>query len=162
MAAEASMAEDAMESELADDALSDFMADDSAEDDAMEESAMDDVDDAEDEVLPADDDGGESGATNPAPSTTTTGGLFPDEPVRLFDSVPAIEGLLADLPAPRTDLLASRCGLELDDLTELEIVGFLPIEIGGDPAEVFAVLTEDGSDSAIIADQNCQLLTAEG
>ncbi len=144
--------EDAMEDEAMEE--SNAMASD-----AMEESAMDEDDSEaaeEAEVVPAE---GDVAQSSPEPTTTTrAGGLFPDEPVRLYDEVPAIEGLLTDLPAPRVDLLNSRCGLELDEQLDLEVVGYLPIEIAGAPAEVFAVLTQDGTDSAIIVDEGCEQL----
>lgn len=143
---------------------SDAMASDSPQESALDESAMEDSamdddamdDDAmeESEVVPDE----EAGEQSPSPSTTTTGGFFPGEPVREYDEIPEIEGLLADLPEPRTDLLESRCGLQLDGQLDLELVGYLPITIGGVPAEVFAVLTQDGSDSAIVVDEGCEQL----
>ncbi|MGH1489443.1 MAG: hypothetical protein ACRBK7_08650 [Acidimicrobiales bacterium] len=141
---------------------SDATAEDAMEEEAMDDSAMDEAaeEGAFDEVTPRDDDDGAS-SSEAAPSTTATsrtGGLFPEDPVMSYSSVPDPDSVLAELPDPRPDLLASRCGLDLNDEIDLEIIGYLPIEIAGEPAEVFAVLTQDGSDSAIIVDENCEEL----
>lgn len=171
---------------MADDASDAVAAEPEArlESDMMEESMEDSADDsafdadaaateesadslaggaAGSEVVPDVDDDSEeaSPATTAVASTTTSGGFFPQEPVMQYAAVPEVDGIFVDLPAPRGELESSLCGFELDGaLVDLEITGYLPIEIAGAPAELFAVLTQDGSDSAIIVDESCEQLTA--
>lgn len=114
---------------------------------AEAESAADEPASAEaDRAAPADGEG------------TTRSGLFADEPRMFFDGVPDVDEVLADLPERRVDLERSACALDVEVPAGSEVVGFLPIEIGGGPAEILVVVDASGVESGIIVDDACRVM----
>jgi hypothetical protein len=75
----------------------------------------------------------------------------------VFDEVPDPD-TLQDLPEPEPDLSLSRCAGELE-VGGLEPVGFLPIEIAGEPAELHLLVAADGAEVRLLVDDRCAPLT---
>lgn len=102
----------------------------------------------------------ESSAQLAPTSTTISGGFFSDEEIEearaFYASVPGpteLDELLAgELFAP--ELSACAAVLDLDD--NLELVGFAPISIDGEEAEVLVLVdSDDGSESVMVVDDTC-------
>lgn len=133
-----------------------FMDADDEEDDAMEEEEEAMEDEAADAAAssgPADE-GGDA--------ESTEGGFFPDEPIMTFSSVPdpdtAMEAL-SDLPEFRSDVFRSNCGESLGLPDDSTVGSFAPIEIAGEPAELFLIVGSDGAESPLIVDAGCEPLS---
>lgn len=126
---------------------------DAGDEEAMEEEeAMEDDEAMEDSAEAESADAGETAAT----TTTRAGGLFPQEPVLFFDELP--QDLVAELASvdELRDVAASNCGPELALGDGVEIVGYLPVELIGLPAELFALIDQNGQEQAILVDtQGC-------
>ncbi len=86
------------------------------------------------------------------------GGFAPLEPVAVFDEVPDPADVLDELPAPFEELERSSCSLDLELEPGSEPLGFLPIEIGDEPAEIYVVVDGDGRESVLIVDGRCETL----
>lgn len=126
------------------------------EDDAMDEEAMEDDEAMEEE---SDGEAADSQATGPAPEEPE-GGFFPEDPVLFFDTPPDADQVLRDrAPNFRADVAQSQCGDFAAPLTDGSVLGYLPIEIAGEPAELFVLVRENGTESALILMvDSCQLL----
>ncbi len=151
------------ESEAAEAAAEAPAADSDAADEAMEDDAMEEEEAMEDEDDSAEEDA-ESDTEQSSPSNETgEGGFFPEDPVLFFDSPPTVEEALDRIAVgaeeTREDLSLSACAEILPELSELEPVAYLPIEVAGEPAELFVLLNEDGSETTIIVDGSCSQLT---
>ncbi|MGI9595680.1 MAG: hypothetical protein ACR2QK_05950 [Acidimicrobiales bacterium] len=143
------------QSQAGDAAMDTAEATESAEaaDEGEEEAMNDAAEDAADED--AADDGRAATTTTPAAQQAPAGGFFPDEPVMSFAQVPDTESILEDMPPTRLDVGQSNCGLGFEAPAGLEVVGFLPIEIEGERAELLVLVDGAGSESAVILDEAC-------
>ncbi len=147
--------EESQRAESESSAAGETMAADESAEDAMEESSEESDDEAMEMV--------EEEAAESQPATTTAGaadgGFFPQEPVKSFAAMPDGDSILSDMPSPRPDLTQSNCGLDYQPPDGSEILGFLPIEIGGAPAELLILVDENGEETAVVLDDTCgQLL----
>ena len=125
-------------------------ADEEAMEEAMEDDAMED-DEAMEDSEDAEAEGAD--AAEAAPTTTAqTGGLFPQEPVLFFDELP--QDLLAELASvdELRDITQSNCAPELTLADGVEVVGYLPVELAGLPAELFSLIDQSGQELAILVD----------
>lgn len=142
----------------------------SEEEEAMEdESAADAMEeDADTAADGADDSGGtdEESATAAAPAEDGEesadgddgeGGLFPEEPVLSFAAVPSAGELPEDLPELRANLNTSLCGATVTVPDGQMIVGYLPIEIGTELAELFILVDDAGEQKvAVTSSSSCE------
>jgi hypothetical protein len=80
-------------------------------------------------------------------------------PFVFLDEVPDPATILDELNQPPLDVGTSVCVdlLELDEGSE--VVGYVPIDIAGAPAEVFEITDATGERQAVIVDQTCQPLS---
>jgi hypothetical protein len=142
-AADESAAMLATEADAADDRVS--ADDEEAMEEAESEDAMED-DEAMEDTESAD-------AAESAPTTTArTGGLFPQEPVLFFDELP--QNLLAELGSvdELRDIADSNCAPELALADGVEAFGYVPVELAGLPAELFALVDQSGQELAILVE----------
>lgn len=118
-------------------------ADADADSDSADDSAFAEADATEE----ADDEQAEGGA---APAAEPE----PLPPLLSFDTVPDVD-TIEDLPDLETDLSLSRCGNELvfPDLPEPS--GFVPVEVAGEPAELFVAIDADGAEIRLLVDASC-------
>ncbi len=126
---------------------------DRAPEDSEETSDATEVEPGEDAA--ADEDLGES-LTDA--EVAGNGGFFPNEPVASFGETPNTADLVEAPPAPpRVDLEQSQCVNEIN--RPVQVIGYLPIEVSGQPAEFFIFIDEAGNEDGIVLDADCQPLT---
>jgi hypothetical protein len=101
------------------------------------------------------DDSAEEGTDGAAPSSTFGAAALP--PALILPEIPDPYAL-DDLPELERDLDRSRCGRELELPGRPELVGFVPLEIAGDPAELFVAVDEEGAELRFLVDGLCELL----
>jgi hypothetical protein len=146
----------------ADDAMAGSGADgDAAEDAGSMAAAPADSDRAADqevaeeaELATSDDGDSEAGDDEGAGTAPTTTGGLPPGPLLSFPEVPDADDI-EDLPEPITDLDLSRCGFEVAAPSLGEPLGFIPVEVAGEPVELFLFLQGDGSEIRLLIDQDC-------
>lgn len=79
------------------------------------------------------------------------------EPLLFFDTIPDPDTIEV-LPDAELDLERSLCGAEIVTATLGDPVGFIPVEVESQPAELFLFLDGDGSEIRVLVDDNCQPL----
>lgn len=122
------------------------------DDEAMadEEDAME-SDDAMEEEAAMDE---SADAAEAAPTTTARagGGLFPREPVLLFETLPDdLVQQLIDSEELR-DVAESKCAIDLQLEDGFEALAYLPAELAGLPIEAFLIADPAGQELAILVD----------
>ncbi len=142
--ASAARAETQVADDAADDASTEELAGGSGdEEEAMEEEAMEDDEAMEDEA--------EADAASSAPAQEGDGGFFPRDPVLFFDAAPDPDQVLQQFePDLRTNVTQSECGDFAAPLTDGSVLGYVPIEVAGEAAELFLLARENGTESAVI------------
>lgn len=163
-ATEIGESEDQADSVAANDAAADESTTEAAESAttaaAQTEFAADDEATEESERAADTDDDADGTPALAAPTSTTSGGFFSDEEIEearaFYASVPSgpdLDELVAgELFAPELSVCAGV--LDLGD--NLELVGFAPISIGGEVAEVLVLFNSgDGSEMVIVIDDTC-------
>ncbi len=142
-------------------------AETSTEEEAMATSTSVDLEAMEQDEAAGADDGAdtETGQAEGAEDTDlrngaapADGGFFPDDPVLQFFGPPDRDTLVEELPPVRADLTPSRCGDVVETPAGGELLGYLPIEIDGAPAEVFVAVDADGEELLTVFDRNCDIL----
>ena len=109
---------------------------------------------ADDDALADEESADEDGADE---DNGSYGGFFPAEPVASFGEAPNAADLVEEPPAPpRVDLEQSRCVNVIDQ--PVQVTGYLPIEVGGEAAEFLLFVDDEGNESGLIVDANCQPL----
>ncbi len=140
-AAMSAMSDEAMEeSDEGDDAM--------AEDEAGEADRADGAADSE-AAAPADDDSDDGSAEDAEAE------LVEPEPLLFFDEVPDVDAIV-ELPEPETDIERSLCGPEIITTTLGEFVGFIPVLVQEQPAEIYLFLDGDGAEIRLLIDEGCQ------
>jgi hypothetical protein len=132
---------------VADDEAMDGDSDSAADSAAAEESVEEE---AEPAAAPAEDAGDAEGEE---------GGFFPREPVLSFTSVPTLDDLPEEFSQElRVEVTTSLCGDSLTLADGQSISGYLPIEVGGQLAELFIVVDEAGEQTIVVVNNDgCQL-----
>jgi len=145
-AAMSAMSDEAMEeSDDGDDAMEeDAMAADEAEEEDRAAGAAD-----SDAAAPADDEGDDESAEDAEAEPVEL------EPLLFFDEVPDVDTIV-DLPEPETDIERSLCGPEIITTALGEFVGFIPVVVQGQPAEIYLFLDGDGAEIRRLIDERCQ------
>lgn len=92
-------------------------------------------------------------ASNDNAGETEGGFDFRLDPVLVLDDVPDPYDIV--WPGEPFELARSVCGPELVDAGLGQPVGFLPLEIAGEPAELFLFTQGDGSEFRLLVDQHC-------
>ncbi len=138
----------AAQSDLAAESAALPEAEEAADDDAMEqEEAMEEEEAMEDESAEdrADDEG------------DAEADFVELTPLLFFAEPPTDEELGATvLPEPETDLDRSSCGPEIQAPSLGQLVGFVPVEVLGQPAELFVFESAaDGTEVRLLVDENC-------
>ncbi len=100
----------------------------------------------------------EDAAESAPAAEDSEGGFFPEEPVLSFASVPDPNQILRDQePELRQDISQTQCGDFAGPLTDGFVLGYLPVEVAGEPAEYFVLVRENDTQSAVIlAVDGCQ------
>lgn len=143
------MADEAMEEE----------SEDAMEDDAMADEGDDSASRADaDAAAAAPADGGADESADDEEAEDAEEAFVDLEPQLFFDEVPDVDAL-ADLPEPEPDLERSLCGPEIVTPTLGEPLGFIPVEVSGEPAEIYLFLDADGTEIRLLIDGDCQPLT---
>ncbi len=135
----------------------DTLTDEGEESEAMEESAADGAarSSAAEAEAPAPADGDDAADTaDDEAAEDAEAGLVEPEPLLFFDEVPDPD-TIEDLPEPEPDLERSLCGPEILSPSLGEPLGFIPIEIGGRPAELYLFLDGDGTEIRLLIDEDC-------
>lgn len=134
-------------------AMSDEAMEESDEgDDAMAEDEAERAEGAADSeaAAPADDDGDDESAEDDAEAE-----LVEPEPALFFDEIPDVDAIV-DLPEPETDIERSLCGPEIITTTLGDFVGFIPVAVMDQPAEIYLFLDGDGAEIRLLIDERCQ------
>lgn len=155
------------EAEAMDEGAEDSAAMSAMSDDAMEES--DEGDDAMAEDGAAESDrttGGAADADAAAPADEDEStedaeeSLVEPEPLLFFDEIPDVDAI-EELPEPETDLERSLCGPEIITDALGEFIGFVPVVVQDELAEIYLFEDGDGAEIRLLIDERCQPLESE-